>query len=457
MEEPRCFICGRVIDRQGIRYMGQLRPFQFKCPECERLDVLKNLRTSAAEHHAKLRAEIAQAGERSSTIIADKMQAIATQQELALKQAMAELSSEITSAMNGVQEHLEIINSTLTWGLQDILWQVQEQTTTLRSINETLTVLAQPSPLRNSHWYRDVADELSLREAHEDAIRYYRRSLHLHPLDYRTYIGLSFSLIATEQPERALKTLQKSLRFAPKAEIDYQSYSLRLMGRIYYALGDIKEAKNVLVRAVELSPNYQEAHYDLAQYAVQISDIETANTSTMKLLVESSTFNLQSDPHLAPTVKELHTQLLHECVREFASLELQMDAAYNLYRDIMNVIEKVHNRSLRQSYSNAAEGNFEHVMSAILSIVKKTADHDQKYRGNNPWGLPHISNLPELKNQLENPMQYMTPTSENYLQLKYAVEKYRYAKDQIQSYLAQFRSYQHEITNVVAKQRRRLF
>lgn len=59
--------------------------------------------------------------------------------------------------------------------------------------------------------------------------------------------------------------LEKSLPHAPKDELDYRSYSYRLIGHIYECKEDYSEARKVLDQSLDLSPRYADGLYDSPQ------------------------------------------------------------------------------------------------------------------------------------------------------------------------------------------------
>ena len=60
----------------------------------------------------------------------------------------------------------------------------------------------------------------------------------------------------------------------PKEEIDYKSYSYRLIGHIYACEENFNQALDALHSSIKLSPNYADGLYDFAQYASLVSDNE---------------------------------------------------------------------------------------------------------------------------------------------------------------------------------------
>ena len=59
-----------------------------------------------------------------------------------------------------------------------------------------------------------------------------------------------------------------------KKEIDYRSYSYRLIGHIYACDEDYNQTISVLQSSIDLSPTYEDGHYDYAQYCAHAKNKE---------------------------------------------------------------------------------------------------------------------------------------------------------------------------------------
>lgn len=218
--------------------------FQFKCPKCEMA---------------------AGFGE-----IKDNLNSIGTKIEnvaLAQKQLFEELSKKISTGFSQLATAIE-------WGFQELTWRVQQQTDVLLGIDQTLKT---PSETQANE-FRLMAEKLKERGVLDEAEEFFRKALNLNRLDYRLYIGLADTLLRQNKPLDAIEYLQKSLPHAPKDPSgnsgiqDWQSYSYRLMGHIFFCLGNFPQAAEALGKAIKFSPKYPEAHYDYAQCLAQLGN-----------------------------------------------------------------------------------------------------------------------------------------------------------------------------------------
>ncbi|MCL4518614.1 MAG: tetratricopeptide repeat protein [Thaumarchaeota archaeon] len=163
---------------------------------------------------------------------------------------------------------LSEIASVLEWGFGELRWGLQQQTELLRSIDQTLRT---PSETKANEW-RLHAEELRRRGVLDESEEFFLKALNEYRLDYRIYVGLAETYLQMGKFDEARNQLERSLPHAPKKEIDYKSYSYRLIGHIYECKEDFAHATESLRNAIALSPDYVDALYDFAQYSSMVND-----------------------------------------------------------------------------------------------------------------------------------------------------------------------------------------
>ncbi|MCL0091052.1 hypothetical protein M1O13_03645 [Dehalococcoidia bacterium] len=96
-----------------------------------------------------------------------------------------------------------------------------------------------------------------------------------------------------------------------KQAIDYRSYSYRLIGHIHACEENYDQAVAVLQLALELSPNYEDAHYDYAQYCAMAGKKKDCLDSLRKaIMLKPFYFYLApSERNFAPLRKEVQELL----------------------------------------------------------------------------------------------------------------------------------------------------
>lgn len=236
----KCWTCGTHVS--GYRYT---------CSACESLNEIKNLQKTVKSYGKGL----------------DYIAKIQQEDFQRLNDTLSSGLSEIASAIE--------------WGFGEISWQLQQQTDVLKSIDYTLKT---PSEARANEW-RLHAEELRRRGVLEESEEFFLKALNEYRLDYRIYVGLAETYLQMSQFDKAKVFLEKSLPHAPKREIDYRSYSYRLIGHIHACEENYSDAMTILRTSIELSPTYEDGHYDYAQYCAQMRNIETCFFSLQKAIL----------------------------------------------------------------------------------------------------------------------------------------------------------------------------
>lgn len=204
-------------------------------------------------------------------------------------------------------EGLPEIASILEWGFEETEWKLDQIRGILGSIDETLKA---PGATQANEW-RQTAEEMRRRRVLDESEKFFLKSLETNPLDYRTYIGLGKTYLQIGQGKKARTYWEKSLPHAPKGEIDYKSYSYRLIGRTFFCEEDYLQAASILKTSIELSPNYYLGHYDYAQYCALIGDKENC-LSSLKIAILKEPIPLElvrSERNFKPLRREIENFL----------------------------------------------------------------------------------------------------------------------------------------------------
>ncbi len=114
-----------------------------------------------------------------------------------------------------ISEGLSEIASAVEWGFTEVIWQLQQQSEVLQSIDHTLKT---PSETQANEW-RLMAEELRHRDVLDEAEAYYLKAYETNPLDYRIYIGLAETYLRMSKFDKAKVFLERSLPHAPKGNI----------------------------------------------------------------------------------------------------------------------------------------------------------------------------------------------------------------------------------------------
>jgi len=216
----RCWSCGAPVS--GSRFV-------FTCPNCAQVEQLQELRREASRHAANLE----EIQERGFEVLAGRLSEVST---------------------------------VLEWGFDQLRWQLEQQTGTLLSIDQTLKT---PGETQANEWRR-MAEELRKRGDLPGALEFFLKAKQSNPLDYRTYVGAGYTYLTLGGVEKATEMLQSSLIHAPSDY--YRAYSRRLLGHVHACQEDYVQAEAELSLAVTLASDYVDARYDHAQYCALIGN-----------------------------------------------------------------------------------------------------------------------------------------------------------------------------------------
>jgi len=237
----RCWTCGREVKVAG-----------YKCPDCQGVDELQGLRGDIEEQTVQL------------SDVVDRLRSQQSRDADALREA--------------TEEGLKELASTIEWGFGEMRWAAELQRQALRDIDQTLRT---PSETQANEW-RTMAEELRRRGVCGESEEFYQRAIEANRLDFRSYVGLAETYIRMGRLGEARESLIRSMPHAPRGAIDYRSYSLRMLGRLALCEGDPEEAHGKLAEAVQLSPEYALALYDLAQYAALTNRPDDMSSSLLE-------------------------------------------------------------------------------------------------------------------------------------------------------------------------------
>lgn len=178
-----------------------------------------------------------------------------------------EIGRSSREIFNGLSELAEV----LSYNHAEQMWELQQQTNVLKDIRDNLVeIRLHWDDNRANEWLEKGAESLK-RGMIEESLDCLKKALEYNPLDYRIYITMGHAYLRIDDLKNALDRFEYALKNAPTKY--YESYSLLLMGRIYFCTGDIKTAIEKAKEARELSPNYSEAHYQYSTYiAANMSD-----------------------------------------------------------------------------------------------------------------------------------------------------------------------------------------
>ena len=182
-------------------------------------------------------------------------------------QAIQNMNDEHARSSQEISNGLNELADIFSYNHAEQMWELQQQTNVLKDIRDNLIqIRLHWDDNRSNEWLEKGAESLK-RGMIKKSFDCLKKALEYNPLDYRIYITMGHAYLRNDDLRNALDMFEYALKNAPTKY--FKSYSLLLIGRIYYCLGDIKTAVEKSKQARELSPNYSEAHYQYSTYVAQ--------------------------------------------------------------------------------------------------------------------------------------------------------------------------------------------
>ncbi|MCG2738166.1 MAG: hypothetical protein L6282_17435 [Candidatus Methanoperedenaceae archaeon] len=181
--------------------------------------------------------------------------------------AINNLANVTSRSSQEISDSINELADVFSYNHAENMWELQQQTNVLKDIrNELQGIRVHWDDNRANEWLEKGSESLK-RGMVKESLNCLKKALEYNPLDYRIYVTSGHVYLRMDDLRNALNMFEYALKNAPTKY--YESYSLLLMGRIYYCLGDLKTAVDKSKQAKELSPNYPEAHYQYSTYVAQ--------------------------------------------------------------------------------------------------------------------------------------------------------------------------------------------
>jgi len=182
---------------------------------------------------------------------------------------------EIVSAQRDITERVVDIGSEISGAIYELadafkfahaeeMWYAEKQLEVLTGIREAIEY---SETITKANALLEIGVKSLKLDMIEESIEKLQEAVKANPLDYRIYIAMGHAYLRKDDLENALNRFEYALKTARTNY--YKSYALLLIARAKYCMGKIEEATKDAKRAVELSPDYAEAHYQYAVYEAQ--------------------------------------------------------------------------------------------------------------------------------------------------------------------------------------------
>jgi len=168
------------------------------------------------------------------------------------------LNNIINFKLGDIQDAIIELHDFLSWAHSSTMWRLENQIEVLTGIHD---MTKNPRATEANELYR-MAEDSFIRKRFDDALSLLEEAKRLNPLDYRVHITMGHANTRINDLHAALKCFIAARDYARSRE--YKRDSLLLMTRTMFCLGNFDDAYDAAQQAVELTPKYYPAKYDLA-------------------------------------------------------------------------------------------------------------------------------------------------------------------------------------------------
>jgi tetratricopeptide (TPR) repeat protein len=189
------------------------------------------------------------------------------------QERIADGIDKIAFGVDRVADGLESLASAFEWGFSEMVWQMELQRAVLVEI---LRVLQAPLDTQAKELRKRAEDAYRngwIDEALEDFLESEKKNRY----DFTVHQSLgNIFLFHKKNPEKALEYYEKAAKYATPKSPYHASLALLHIGLTYYLQGDFQKAYEATLKAIGLTPNIYEAHYQHAQYCANLGKYDEA-------------------------------------------------------------------------------------------------------------------------------------------------------------------------------------
>ena len=201
--------------------------------------------------------------------------------------SQARIADKIDIATREIAEGFQGLQATFDWGFTELIWQIEQEREVLKDILKVLQAPldTQAKELKKRAEYAYQNDWI------DDALKDFLESEKKNRYDFTIHQNLgNIYLFEKKDPDKALEYYEKAVKYATPKSPYYTSVSLLHKGLVNYLQKDFKEAYNTTLKAIELSPDFYEAHYQHAQYCASLGKYDEAIKHLKKAIVEGDKY-----------------------------------------------------------------------------------------------------------------------------------------------------------------------
>jgi len=251
---------------------------------------------------------------------------------------------ETTLGVDRLSDGLESLAAAFDWGFSELIWQLEQQREVLTTILERLEL-----PLDTQAKELKKRAEKAYRNGwFDDALEDFLESEKKNRYDFTVhqYLG-NIYFFEKKMLETALKYYEKAVKYATPESSYYTSFALIHIALIKYLQEDFQKAYVATSKAIEISPNFYEAHFQHARYCAILGRYDEAIAHLRKVIAADRYYCIKVD--LEKDFHVMKKQLL------LLFVELRDTAQYEAERELMQAYELVQIAALQDAYNYASD------------------------------------------------------------------------------------------------------
>ena len=301
-----------------------------------------------------------------------------------------------TYGIERVKKGIDELRAAFEWGIDDVVWQIESSKEILKSIFEVFNANVDT----NAREVKKEAEEAYIQGRIDDALIKFFEYENLAQGDFTVYLTIGIiNLFHKKDREKALKYIDKAIKFATPKSAYYTSYALLHKALINRDLGLFEEAEEDAAAAVKLSPNLAEALYQNAQYNALLKNSDKAIPLLKKAIefdinyCEKINNEMDFDSIRNDVIKLFEGLREKEAIKatsQYASMCKKLDQIYQSIEVIKNYsqikfadvgiqdsVGRIKQLLKRQSYRDYLEANI--ILNSLTEKKDKTIKNIKEY------------------------------------------------------------------------------
>lgn len=251
---------------------------------------------------------------------------------------------ETTLGIDRLYDGLESLAAAFDWGFSELVWQLEQQREVLTNILERLEL-----PLdTQAKELKKRAEKAYRNGLVDDALEDFLESEKKNRYDFTVhqYLG-NIYFFEKKMIETALEYYEKAVKYATPESPYYASFALIHIALIKYIQEDFQKAYEATSKAIDISPNFYEAHFQHARYCANLGRYDETIAHLRKVIAADRYYCIKAD--LEKDFHVMRKQLLSLFV------ELRDTAQYEAERELIHAHGLVQTATSQDAHNYASD------------------------------------------------------------------------------------------------------